>query len=183
MAAPGYESRQLTAKTSADVYLGEIVLAAGARHGPRRDDREGCLMAEKICTNIGHGGGPVLVHVEDDKIIRVRPLVFADDEAVPDLDARSARPAVLARSARTPSRPYGMTEKARTYADDRIKYPMKRVDWDPNGAPGSTGPGGRNNQNRGKSGYERIGWDEALEIVANEMKRVRETYGPEASPT
>ena len=65
-----------------------------------------------------------------------------------------------------------MTEKARTYADDRIRYPMQRVDWDPNGE--------RNTQNRGKSGYVRIGWDEALDLVAGEMKRVRETYGPEA---
>ena len=37
-------------------------------------------------------------------------------------------------------------------------YPMKRVDFDPNGE--------RNPQNRGNSGYERISWDEALDIVA-----------------
>jgi molybdopterin guanine dinucleotide-containing S/N-oxide reductase-like protein len=136
-------------------------------------------MAEKICTNIGHGGGPVLVHVDDDKIIRVRPLVFADDEMVPSwtLEARGRRFTPLRKDTVAP---YGLTEKARTYADDRTKYPMKRVDWDPKGAPGSTGPGGRNNQNRGKSGYERISWEEALAIVAGEIKRVRETYGPEA---
>ena len=42
-------------------------------------------------------------------------------------------------------------------------YPMKRVDFDPNGE--------RNPQNRGKSGYERISWDEALDIVADEIRR------------
>jgi len=38
----------------------------------------------------------------------------------------------------------------------------------------------RNPQNRGKSNYERISWDEALNIVASETKRIRDTYGPEA---
>ena len=44
--------------------------------------------------------------------------------------------------------PYTVTQKARIYSENRIKYPMKRVDFDPNG--------NRNQQNRGKSGYVRI---------------------------
>ena len=48
--------------------------------------------------------------------------------------------------------------------DNRILYPMKRVDWDPNGE--------RNPQNRGKSEFERISWDEALDILASECKRI-----------
>ena len=46
---------------------------------------------------------------------------------------------------------------------------MKRVDFDPNGE--------RNPQNRGKSGYVRISWEEALDLVADEIKRL------EARPT
>jgi trimethylamine-N-oxide reductase (cytochrome c) len=49
---------------------------------------------------------------------------------------------------------------------------MKRVDFDPNGE--------RNCQNRGVSGYERISWDEATDIVANEIKRVKREHGPGA---
>jgi trimethylamine-N-oxide reductase (cytochrome c) len=49
---------------------------------------------------------------------------------------------------------------------------MKRVDFDPNGE--------RNCQNRGVSGYERISWDEATDIVANEIKRVKRDHGPGA---
>ncbi len=56
--------------------------------------------------------------------------------------------------------------------DNRILYPMKRVDWDPNGE--------RNPQNRGKSEFERISWDEALDILASECKRIIAEYGPEA---
>jgi trimethylamine-N-oxide reductase (cytochrome c) len=49
---------------------------------------------------------------------------------------------------------------------------MKRVDFDPNGA--------RNPQNRGKSPHQRITWDEALDMVGAEIRRVRETYGASA---
>ncbi len=56
--------------------------------------------------------------------------------------------------------PFVHAERTRLYSADRIKYPMKRVDFDPNGE--------RNPQNRGKSGYERISWEEALDIVSSE---------------
>ena len=49
--------------------------------------------------------------------------------------------------------PWSLAYKKRTYSPNRIKYPLKRVDWDPNGE--------RNPQNRGKSKYVRISWDEA----------------------
>ena len=47
---------------------------------------------------------------------------------------------------------------------------MKRVDWDPNGE--------RNPQNRGKSKYVRISWDEATDIIAAEISRIHKEYGP-----
>ena len=47
---------------------------------------------------------------------------------------------------------------------------MKRVDFDPNGE--------RNPQNRGKSGYVRISWEEAIKLVTDEIKRQKREYGP-----
>jgi len=40
--------------------------------------------------------------------------------------------------------------------------------------------GERNPQNRGKSKYVRISWDEATDIIAGEVRRVIKAYGPEA---
>jgi len=49
---------------------------------------------------------------------------------------------------------------------------MMRVDFDPNGE--------RNPQNRGVSKYKRISWGQALDIIVNEMNRVKKKYGPTA---
>ena len=65
-----------------------------------------------------------------------------------------------------------MAYKKRVYSPNRILYPLKRVDWDPDGE--------RNPQNRGISKYERISWDEALNILVKELKRIWAKYGKEA---
>ncbi len=66
--------------------------------------------------------------------------------------------------------PFSLAYKKRTFSPNRIKYPMKRVDWDPDGE--------RNTQKRGKSKYKRISWDEATDIIAAEIRRIHKDYGP-----
>ena len=46
--------------------------------------------------------------------------------------------------------PLSLAYKKRVYSPARIRFPMKRVDFDPHGAPGSEGPGGRNIQQPGR---------------------------------
>jgi len=61
----------------------------------------------------------------------------------------------------------GRSQRQQVFGLDRIKYPMKRKNW---------APGGGNKELRGKDEWVRISWDEALNIVASEIKRVREKY-------
>ena len=115
-------------------------------------------------------GGPTFVYVKDGKILRITPIDL-DDKDAPSFVIR-ARGKTFTPDRRASINPHAQTLKSMVYSDKRILYPMKRIDFDPNGA--------RNPQNRGKSGYVRISWDEALDMVANEIKRQRQVYGPGA---
>jgi molybdopterin guanine dinucleotide-containing S/N-oxide reductase-like protein len=134
-------------------------------------------MAEKVFTNCTNSG-PVSVYVKDGKIVRVRPLVVDEKDFEPWVIEAGGKK--YSPPKKVSLSPYIHAERRRIYSDERLKYPLKRVDFDPAGAPGSTGPGGRNPQNRGKSRYERISWDEAATLVASELTRVKETYGGSA---
>jgi len=48
------------------------------------------------------------------------------------------------------------------YAPERLRYPMKRVG------------------EKGEGKFERITWDEALELIASKLKEQKEKYGPES---
>lgn len=54
----------------------------------------------------------------------------------------------------------GMNYHKTFLGEDRLRYPMKRV-----------GP-------RGEGAFERISWQEAVDIIAGEWIRIRDTYGP-----
>lgn len=56
----------------------------------------------------------------------------------------------------------GAASKEVVYSPDRLKYPLKRV-----GA-------------KGAGQFERISWDDALDLVAKAMLRIKNDYGPQA---
>ena len=99
-------------------------------------------MSEQVFTNLTNNG-PVTVYVTDGVVTRIRPLVA--DEA-------EFRPWVIEAGGKkySPPRKFNVAPmvlaERRCSPDDRIKYPMKRVDFDPDGE--------RNPQNRGKSAYD-----------------------------
>ncbi len=126
------------------------------------------------------GANACMVDVKDGKMLRIRPVRYYEQYTKEEVNpwVMHARGRTFEPSEKTLIPPLSLSYKKRVYSPARIRYPMKRVDFDPTGAPGSTGPGGRNPQNRGVSKYERISWDEALDIVVSEMLRVKETYGP-----
>lgn len=127
------------------------------------DDRE------QVFTNLTNGG-PISVYVRDGKIVRIRPLQVSEEDYKPwtiEAGGKSYSPPKALRLS-----PPAHAERNRLESENRILYPLKRVDFDPNGE--------RNPQNRGKSGYVRISWDEALDIVSGEIKRLTDKYGGSA---
>ena len=117
----------------------------------------------------GTNGGPVFVYVKDGKILRITPVEF-DDEDAPSWTIK-ARGKEFTPPRHTTLAAHGLCQKSMVYSKNRILHPMKRVDFDPNGE--------RNIQNRGKSEFVRISWDEALDIVVSEIKRSK-AHGPGA---
>ena len=119
----------------------------------------------RYCTNTN--GGPLFVYVKDGKVIRMTPLAFDEGDAKPwTIRARGKE---FTPPHQTTAAAHALCGKSTLYSPQRILYPMKRVDFDPKGA--------RNPRSRGVSGYERISWDEALDIVASEIKRCKREYG------
>jgi anaerobic selenocysteine-containing dehydrogenase len=124
--------------------------------------------------DFGLDGNPSIVDVSRGRILRIRPLHYdwKYDKSNFNPWKIEARGKVLEPCMKTLLPPFALAYKKRVYSPNRILYPLKRVDWDPNG--------NRNAENRGKSRYVRISWDEAVAIIARELKRVTKKYGSEA---
>lgn len=69
----------------------------------------------------------------------------------------------------------GRSTRWSVFSPARLKYPMKRKNWSPGGGKNVNG------HLRGKDEWERISWDEAIEISAAELKRIAETYGTDTT--
>jgi trimethylamine-N-oxide reductase (cytochrome c) len=126
-------------------------------------------------------GGPVFVDVDVDenKIVRVTPIDFKDDDAESwTIEARGKK---FSPPRRTSYTAYTAGYKAMVHSKRRVLYPLKRIGFDVKGE--------RNELKRGEPvaggdpnypGYERISWDEALDIVSGEMMRNNREFGPGA---
>jgi anaerobic selenocysteine-containing dehydrogenase len=124
--------------------------------------------------DFGSNGNISVVDVKAGKIVRIRPLHFDSKYSQEKFNSwkMEVQGQLLEPGMKTLIAHFDLGYKKRVYSPNRVLYPLKRIDWDPNGQ--------RNSQNRGTSKYVRISWDEALAIVVNEIKRIRKQYGPEA---
>jgi anaerobic selenocysteine-containing dehydrogenase len=110
------------------------------------------------------------VTVDDGVITRMRPLRLTEEDGGHwTIEAKGKK---FSDPRKTTINTFNIAERTRVYSENRIKYPMKRKNFDPNGE--------RHPELRGKDEYERITWDEALDLVTSEIKRVQGTYGKAA---
>ena len=65
----------------------------------------------------------------------------------------------------------GRAYRTYVYGEERLRYPMKRKNWQPGGGANSNG------HLRGIDEWERISWEEALDLIAEESKRILDQYG------
>ncbi len=102
------------------------------------------------------GEGEVLTSCSYDCGARCRLKVRVAGGRVTGIDTERGGELPLTACAR------GLAAQEVLYAPDRLTRPLRR-----------TGP-------RGSGAFEPISWDEALDLVAGELRRVRDTHGPEA---
>ena len=116
-------------------------------------------------------GGPVFVYVKDDKIIRITPIDFDEEDADPwVINARGRR--------------FSPPKKG----DCQSPWTGVEIDDLFKGSPSLPDEAGWTlipmvseiPRIAGSSGYERISWDTALDLVAGEIKRAKQVYGPGA---
>jgi trimethylamine-N-oxide reductase (cytochrome c) len=94
-------------------------------------------------------------------------MVYADDEAEPW--KIRVGDTVFAPRKRANAPPFDLAYRRLVYSPTRILQPLKRVGFQ---------PGGKSSvENRGRGEFVRISWDEALDIMESELKRVKEQYG------
>ena len=110
-------------------------------------------VTQTVCSPNCRGKCPIDVHVRDGQIKKIEPHPPEDDQY--------KRACVL-----------GLSHTQRVYDPTRLKYPMKRADWSPD-EPNPTGRGP-------EAEFERISWDEALDLVADKMQSLKSDYGAES---
>lgn len=125
----------------------------------------------------GTGGEMTAVDSQDGKIVRIRPFRidtnYTEEELADSLWELEKDGQTFTPPMKTAPNYFALAYKNRVYSKNRVRYPLKRVDWEPGGDPAKI-----NAANRGKSKFVRISWDEALDIMESEIRRIIEKYGP-----
>lgn len=109
---------------------------------------------------------PLETHVSGNKILRSLPFHIPEDTRLYEIKTTSR--GTFSRPRKEVQMPLAIAHKQRVDSENRVRYPMVREDWSPENP---------NAEMRGISGYRRISWDEATDIIVSELKRIHETYG------
>ena len=108
---------------------------------------------------------PLVCHVVGSKIVRSLPFHIPEDVRLYEIKTSRG---VFTRPRKEVQMPLAYAWKQRVHSAERVKYPLLRNDWSPDNP---------NPEKRGISGYSRISWDQALDIVVAQITKIREKYG------
>ena len=120
----------------------------------------------------GIGANLATVDVKDNRILRVRPFKYDAAYSVDHLKPfrLEHEGKVFEEPLHSLIPPTSVAYKKHAFSRNRIPYPLIREDWEPEGD--------RHPETRGVSKYRRISWDEATDIIAKELRRQFDLYGP-----
>ena len=116
-------------------------------------------------SGLGRSNFPIECHVVDNKIVRCLPIRVP--ESVRLYEIRTSR-GTFTRPRKEVQMPLAYSWKRRIHCADRVAYPLLRADW----SPDDPRP-----QSRGRSRFVRISWDQAVDIVVSQLKKIRDRYG------
>ncbi len=150
---------------------------------PAYEDEEVFVIGHSLGGFSG-GGEPNAVYVKNNKIVRISPLHFTmsytDDEIAPAIwsfeapDRTTGEMKSFASLKKAVPGRFAVSYKKRVYSPNRVRYPLKRIGWNPGGGTNVNGAG------RGVDKFKRITWEEATTICASEINRIVDTYGSNA---
>src|SRR4030042_3784652 len=105
------------------------------------------------------GSNVTRIDVRNGRIVRIRPLHYDEQYRADEFNPWriKSRGRVFQPTMKEPVSPFSLSYKKRVYSPNRMLYPLKRVDWDPDGE--------RNPQNRGISKFKRISGDHATGTI------------------
>lgn len=108
---------------------------------------------------------PLECHVHGSKIVRSLPFYIPEDVRLYEIKTSRGD---FTRPKKEVQMPLAFAAKQRVHSDTRVKYPLLRNDWSPDNP---------NAEQRGRSGYSRISWGQAIDIIVDQLNRIREKYG------
>ncbi len=108
---------------------------------------------------------PMVTEVEDGKILRSMPFYVPEETRLYEIKTSRG---TFVRPRKEVQMPLAIAHKKRVHSDTRVRYPLLRDGWsakNPNAAE------------RGKNSFSRISWDQATDIIVEQLHSIKEKYG------
>ena len=130
-----------------------------------RDDHR-VVYVSHPASGLARSNFPMTCHVSGAEIVRTVPFHVPEDVRLYEIKTTSR--GTFTRPRKEVQMPLAIAAKRRVHTSTRVRYPLLRDDWSPDKP---------NTEMRGRSSYSRISWDRALDIVVEQLHRIRDKYG------